>query len=92
MRRLPYIALVALLLVLPARAEDKPVEQKAEEKKAPATLAHIRLSGSLDEGPVSDDPIFGSLSEDKLLHIDGGRRDFQPAQLLASGKATFSSY
>src|SRR5262249_1202219 len=61
MRRLLCIVLVTLLFVLPARGDEKPVEKKAEEKKTPTTLAHIKLSGSLDEGPVSDDPIFGSL-------------------------------
>jgi protease-4 len=58
------------LLVLPARAEDKPADTKADESKSLATLAHIKLSGSLDEGPVADDPLFGMLSESFKMKLD----------------------
>jgi protease-4 len=84
-RRLPCLAIVMFLLVLPARAEDKPAEKKAEEKKTPATLAQIKLSGSLDEGPVSDDPLFGSLSETfktKLDRINKAKNDASVAALV----------
>src|SRR5262249_43066948 len=68
--RLPCLAILICLLGLPTRAEDKAAEKKAEEKKAAATLAHIKLSGSLDEGAVADDPLFGSLSESFKMKLD----------------------
>jgi protease-4 len=83
MRCLPCIALLASLLVLPARGDDKPVEKKAEEKKAPATLAHIKMSGSLDEGPVSDDPLFGSMSETFKMKLDRIKKAKSDASVAA---------
>src|SRR5260370_9857232 len=59
---------VAILLVLgtaavpPISADDK----SGPEKK----VAHIRLTGSLDEGPVADDPLFGGHSENFKSKID----------------------
>jgi protease-4 len=58
-------ALLFLLFALPARAEDK-----AAEKQSVVTLAHIKLSGSVDEGPVADDPLFGALSESFKMKLD----------------------
>ncbi len=52
---------------LPARAEEKTV-----------SLAHIKLSGSLDESPPSADPLFGAGSENfkaKLDRIKKARKD-----------------
>ena len=83
MRRLPCIVFVTMLLALPARGDEKPAEKKAEEKKAPTTLAHIRLSGSLDEGPVSDDPIFGSLSESFKMKLDRIKKAKNDASVAA---------
>src|SRR5947209_20523650 len=58
-RSLKAGALAAALLVtaaLPLRS----AEDKAEgAKKKPATVAHIRLAGGLEEGPAALDPIFG---------------------------------
>jgi len=73
-RRLPCLIALTFFIALPARGDEKPAEKKAEEKKAPATLAQIRLSGSLDEGPVSDDPLFGSLSETFKTKLDRIRK------------------
>jgi protease-4 len=65
-RHLSGLVLVLLpCLVAPARADVKP-----PAKPAVATLAHIKLSGSLDEGPVADDPLFGSLSESFKMKLD----------------------
>lgn len=52
-------------------AEDKKTEaKKAEEKPDVATLAHIKLSGALDETPVSVDPLFGSSQENFKSKLD----------------------
>jgi protease-4 len=71
-----YGILLALLGValaaLPGRADEKKVEKKT------VTLAHIKLSGALEESPPSSDPLFGSLSENfktKLDRIHKARKD-----------------
>jgi len=71
----------AVLIVVPGRAEDKKVEKKTEPKKVEkktVSLAHIKLSGSLDEAPPSTDPLLGALSEhfkSKLDRIHKARND-----------------
>jgi protease-4 len=72
--RLPCLLALIWFIAQPARGEDTPAEKKAEEKKAPATLAQIKLSGSLDEAPVSDDPLFGSLGENFKTKLDRIRK------------------
>jgi hypothetical protein len=42
-----------------ATANDEVKAEKAEAKKS-ASVAHIKLSGSLDEKAPSSDPLFGS--------------------------------
>lgn len=77
------LAVLALALAaLPGRAEDKKAEDKrAEDKKVEkktVSLAHIKLSGSLEEAPPSTDPLFGSLKEhfkSKLDRIRKARKD-----------------
>jgi protease-4 len=68
------LAMLALgLASLPGRAEDKKVEKKAEEKKVEkktVSLAHIKLSGSLEEGAPSSDPLLGSLKEHFKSKLD----------------------
>ena len=51
--RLLALAALAWAAVAPLAAADKP----------PATVAHIKLSGSLDETPVAADPLFGFAPE-----------------------------
>ncbi len=75
LRRAPWAAaFVALTLItLPpfARAADP-------EAKGSATVAHIKLSGGLDESPVADDPLFGTTAENfktKLERIKKAKDD-----------------
>ncbi len=42
----------------------------AAEESATATVAHIKLSGSLGEAPVAEDPLFGALSENFQKKLD----------------------
>jgi protease-4 len=53
-------AVLAVGAVPQVRADDKPV----------ATIAHIKLSGTLDETPVADDPLFGVMSENLKMKLD----------------------
>jgi protease-4 len=55
---------VALAAAFPLRAEDKKAEPKV------VRLAHIKLSGSLKEGPVAKDPLFGSSAESFKTKLD----------------------
>jgi protease-4 len=43
---------------------------RAEDTKTTASLAHIKLSGSLDESPPSADPLFGGSSENFKTKLD----------------------
>jgi protease-4 len=67
--------LVALLLglIAPVLAEDtKPAkaEEKPKEKPKPAVIAHIKLTGSMEESAPSGDSFLGSLSENFKSRID----------------------
>jgi protease-4 len=68
-----YVMVLAVFAAaLPGRAEEKKTEKKV------ASLAHIKLSGSLEEAPPSSDPLFGSLSEhfkSKLDRIHKAQKD-----------------
>lgn len=59
-RRCPLLLAVLAVVAAPARAADPTT----------ATLAHVRLAGSLEEGPVADDPLFGSLAENFKAKLD----------------------
>jgi len=48
--------------------DKKATDKKAEEKSA--HVAHLRLSGSLDETPVAADPLFGTSAENFRSKID----------------------
>src|SRR5262249_48918077 len=69
--RFPCVAVLAVSVwgaaVLPFRADEKTT----------ASVAHIKLTGSLDEVPVSQDPLFGSLEnfKSKLDRIAKARKD-----------------
>ncbi len=75
MRRFALSALLALVLVLPARADDP---KPADPPKPLATVAHIKLSGALDESPSAEEPIFGNAAENfaaKLARIRKAKKD-----------------
>jgi protease-4 len=64
---------LGLTLPLLARADDKAASkdtEKPKEKPKPAVIAHIKLSGSLEESAPSDDTFLGSLSETFKSRID----------------------
>jgi protease-4 len=77
-RTLGLAALAAL--VLAGAARPLPAAEKAS-----ATLAHIKLSGSLSEAPVASDPLFGLGAENfktKLDRIKQARDDSSVQGLL----------
>jgi len=49
-----------------AVAQDK----KSEEKAKPASIAHIRISGSLEEGVAPADPLFSNMQETLKSKLD----------------------
>jgi protease-4 len=58
------LAALALIALSPTgRAADP-------ETKGLATVAHIKLSGDLDESPVADDPLFGTTAENFKTKLD----------------------
>lgn len=62
-------------------AQDK----KAEEKTKPASIAHIRISGSLEEGVAIAEPLFSSMQEtlkDKIDRIKKASTDTTVKGLL----------
>ena len=61
LRRISFLALIAFALPTAVRAaEDEPA----------GTIAHIKLSGSLEEGSPAIDPLFGTASENFKAKID----------------------
>src|SRR5271170_7194696 len=57
----------------------------ADEKEGAKSLAHIKLSGIMEEGVGATDPLFGSLEESfktKLDRIHKARKDKNVAALL----------
>jgi protease-4 len=67
-RRLTSLALVALAALLAGAAR-----LRAADDAAP-TAAHIKLTGDLDEAPVSSDPLFGGSSENFKSKLDRIRK------------------
>ena len=58
--------------------EDKKDDKKDEKKPAGPKVAHIKLTGSIDESPVSEDALFGSPAENlnaKLNRIRKAAKD-----------------
>jgi protease-4 len=64
-----YLGVAALVLLLGAGPLPA-----ANDKAAPATLAHIKLSGSLNEAPVASDPFFGTGGENFKTKLDRIRK------------------
>jgi protease-4 len=60
-----------LLFAAPAlvRADEDTPKKSKKDKEAPV-VAHIRLSGDMDETPTSSDPLFGSASENFRAKLD----------------------
>jgi protease-4 len=86
------LAVLALALAaLPGRAEDKKAEDKKVEKKTEnkkvekktVSLAHIKLSGSMEEAAPSTDPLLGSLSEHFKTKLDRIRKVRTEAKVQA---------
>jgi protease-4 len=75
-----YLGVAALTLLLSAAG---PVSA-ANEKPATATLAHIKLTGSLNEAPVAAEPFFGTGGENFKSKLDriGKARDDSSVQGL----------
>jgi protease-4 len=70
-RRITLLAAL-LLLVSPAlvRADEDDTPKKGKKDKDGAVVAHIRLTGDLDETPSAVDPLFGSGSESFKTKLD----------------------
>lgn len=72
--RLVLTAIVlATFLVQPARAADT----------APGIIAHIRLSGDMDETPMSDDPLFSRAGENFKTKLDRIRKAEKDSKVQA---------
>src|SRR5262245_12794250 len=87
------LALVAALALLsaPVRADEAATDKdKEKDKEKPAakkvlTIAHIKLSGGLDEKPPLVDPLLGSVGEtfrEKLDRIKKAKNDANVHALL----------
>src|SRR5437870_13746274 len=75
----------ACLLVVPVLAAATGVADDAPKSQKPATVAHIRLAGDLDETPVAPDPLFGGGGENfksKLDRIKKAQNDSQVQGLM----------
>src|SRR5437868_4513986 len=60
-----------------------PLTARADDPKPPATgVAHIKLSGSLDEGPVAESP-FGASGENLKIKIDRIKKAAKDANVHA---------
>ena len=64
-RPLPLLAVFALFVSSAALPAEEP---------KPVTLAHVKLAGSMDEGPVADDPLFGASAENFKAKLDRIRK------------------
>lgn len=68
--RVRLLALLGLALFPFAAPAQDPEEKPAEKKESTATIAHIKLSGSFDEGVPNHDPLFGGISETYKAKLD----------------------
>ena len=75
-----FSLLASSCFVLPSARADEP---KQPETKPLATVAHIKLSGSLDESPTSDEPLFGSAAENFKAKLDRIRKAKKDANVKA---------
>jgi protease IV len=74
MKSAKWFVLVGIVLMLPVTAR---AEEKNKDKPAPPGVAHIKLSGELDEAPVADSP-FGASAENlksKIERINKAAKD-----------------
>ena len=65
-RRITVLAALLLLIspaLVRADEDDAPKKDKKDKDKDGAVVAHIRLTGDLDESPSTADPLFGNGSE-----------------------------
>lgn len=72
------LALLGLFLTCAVLAADEPKKTDPPKPPPTPTVAHIKLSGSLDESPAGEDPLFGSSKEDfkaKLARIKKAQKD-----------------
>jgi protease-4 len=71
-RRFPAVAAIVILAAAGfVRADDDEAPSKKSNKDKPnAVVAHIRLSGDLDETPTAADPLFGNSSESFKTKLD----------------------
>ncbi len=67
-----FLCLAVVSLAAPALAAAPLRAEKPAEKTV--TLAQIKLSGSLDEGPAERDPLFGSGGENFKAKLDRIRK------------------
>jgi protease-4 len=77
-----FAALIAALLVTPfalaqdpPKEEKKPAEKKEKEDSPLPRVAHIKLSGSLDEGATDDEPLGGDGLRAMLDRIQKATKD-----------------
>src|SRR5262249_24793557 len=83
-RPLMAAALAVLLAAMPAFAADKKKKKTTKDEAVPV-VAHVKLSGTLDEAPTPSDPLFGSLSENikaKLDRIAKAKKDANVKALI----------
>jgi protease-4 len=58
-------------------------EKKDEKKPAGKKVAHIKLSGSIDESPVADDALFGSPAENLAAKLNRFRKAAKDPEVSA---------
>jgi protease-4 len=63
--------------------KDKPAAGKAEKKADAPLVAHIRLSGDLDESPVSAESLFGAPPENLKSKLDRIRKAAKDTKVKA---------
>jgi protease IV len=65
------------------KKSDPPAKAKAEEKPKPKQVAHIRISGDMDEAPVATESLFGSSGENLSMKLDRIKKAAKDPQVVA---------
>lgn len=65
-----FMAIFFAVLNIHLHADEQKQESKQAEKPKPSQLAHIRISGGLEEGVAASDPLFSSIQETLKSKID----------------------
>lgn len=65
-----FIISMALFVLVGIQGTVEAQEKKTEEKVKPVSIAHIKISGSLDEGAAPAEPLFSSMQETLKGKID----------------------